>query len=320
MKKRISFFILFILVNLAAKAQQEPLFSNYMLIKPVTNPGFTGADKTVNAYFVNRTMFAGFGDGKPVTSVFGVETPIDMFGAKSGIGLFLVNDELGYQNDIKVSFNYSYHRQLQGGTLGGGLNFGFNNFSVADPEWKPVDEGSASTDPLIPDAFSTMNLNVGAGVYYATTEYYLGLSATNLNMANIIYSKSAFEEEVLNYYAPHFYLTGAYNIALPDPLFDLQPTFLLRSDMAYHQLDINGILLYQKKHWGGLGIRLSTYNLASATIKLGTELISGLNFGYAMDVNIGMFQAGATSHELLVTYSFNLEGKRDQKYKSIRYL
>ena len=69
MKKLFSFFILYILFTLAANAQQEPQISNYMLTKPIINPAFVGAEKTINAYFMNRSQFAGFGKYKPGTSV-----------------------------------------------------------------------------------------------------------------------------------------------------------------------------------------------------------------------------------------------------------
>lgn len=322
MKNLFSFFILLILVNLAANAQQEPLFSNYMLSRPITNPGFAGADKTINALFLNRTMFAGMGEGKPVTSVFGVDAPFEIFGARSGVGLLVISDELGFNTNVNVNATYAYHHSLQNGTLGGGLSFGFNNYNIVDPTWiTPGDGSSASGDPLIPNQLSTLTLSVGLGAYYATNEYYLGLSATNLNRADIVDTKTDQTEEVINYYAPHYYLIGAYNIALPDPLFDLQPSFLLRTDLSAYVLDLNGKVLYKKKYWGGIGLRISPYNFAAINFLGGLELLNGLSVGYAMDVNVGgMFLGGATSHEIIVSYSFNLEGKRDQKYKSVRYL
>ncbi|HPR33038.1 MAG TPA: type IX secretion system membrane protein PorP/SprF, partial [Prolixibacteraceae bacterium] len=100
MKKIFSFFIFYILVNLAADAQQLPLFSNYMFLRTATNPGYVGANKTINAAFCNRTMFAGFGDGKPVTSFFGIDTPFDLFGLRSGFGALITSDQIGFFNNV----------------------------------------------------------------------------------------------------------------------------------------------------------------------------------------------------------------------------
>lgn len=323
MKNKIIFFILFILVNLAANAQQEPLFSNYMLIKPISNPGFVGADNTINAVFSNRTMFAGFGDGKPVTSVFGVEAPVEIFGKRSGLGLVIMNDEIGFSSNVNVDFTYAYHHIMESGTLGFGLTLGINNYSLT-PSWKiPEDShfGSVGGDQAIPDQFQTNTMGIGAGIYYETPKYYLGLSASKLNSADIVYADQA-GERIVGFYARHYYLTGAYNIELPDPLFDLRPSFMIRSDLSAFLLDLNGTIFYKSKYWAGLGLRMAPANIAAFSFLAGTELVNGLKIGYAMDLNTSYMLLGgaATSHEVIITYSFNLDTKRDQKYKSVRYL
>ncbi len=320
MKKFFSFCILLILVNLAAKAQQEPLFSGYMLSRPITNPGFVGAENTINALFLNRTMFAGIGEGKPVTSVFGVEAPVEILGTNSGLGVWVVSDELGFYSTVNVDFVYAYHHQLENGVLGAGIKGGFNNFSINPEEWIYVDE-SHSNDPLIPSQFSTIIPGFGLGIYYQTPTYYLGFSASQINSADIIYSGQGQTEYNVGYMAPQYYLTGAYNIALPDPLFDLQPSFLLRTDLAAYVLDINGTVYYKNKYWTGFGLRMSPRNIAAFNLMGGLELFNGLSVGYILDVNLGaMFLGGHTSHEIMVSYSFNLDTKRDQRYKSVRYL
>jgi hypothetical protein len=108
---------------------------------------------------------------------------------------------------------------------------------------------------------------------------------------------------------------------LPDPLFDLQTSFLLQSDLAAYSLDVNGTIFFKSKYWGGIGLRTTPQNISAFTVLGGIELMNGLNLGYALDINTNaMFPSGGTSHEVMVTYSFNLDTKRDQKYKSVRYL
>lgn len=328
MKKIFSFFILFILVNLAANAQQEPLFSNYMLMRPLTNPAFVGAEKTINAIFNNRTMFAGFGPGKPVTSVFGVEAPVEIFGSQSGVGLMMVSDKIGNFSTVDVNFSYAYHRTLQTGTLGGGITLGLSSLSLSyvdGGEWF-IPEGdrfqTVGADDYIPDPFDApLAFSINAGLYYETPKYYIGFSATRLNRANIV-DVQPVQSYNVGYYVPTYYLTGVYNIELPDPLFDLRPSFMLRTDFAATVLDVNGTMYYKKKYWAGLGVRVSPRNFAAVTVLGGLQLMNGLNIGYAMDINTSgmLVGGGATSHEVLVTYSFNLDTKRDQKYKSVRYL
>lgn len=327
MKKIFSFFILFILVNLAANAQQEPIFSNYMLMRQVKNPAFVGAEKTINAIFNNRTMFAGFGPGKPVTSVFGVEAPVEIFGSQSGLGLMMISDKIGNFSTVDVNFSYAYHHTMQTGTLGGGIKLGLSSLTLAyvdGGEWFIPDGDQFQTvdaDDYIPDPFTApLAFNISAGLYYETPKYYIGLSATNLNRAEVL--TNDVQAYMVSYYMPTYYLTGAYNIELPDPLFDLRPSFMLRTDFAASMLDVNGTMYYKKKYWAGLGLRVSPRNFAAVTVLGGLQLGNGLDIGYALDINTSgiLVAGGATSHEVLVTYSFNFETKRDQKYKSVRYL
>jgi type IX secretion system PorP/SprF family membrane protein len=329
MKNYFSFFILFILVNLAAKAQQEPLFSNYMFLRTVTNPGFVGAEKTINATFCNRTMFAGF-EGKPVTSTFGVEAPVDLFGKRTGFGFVMMNDKIGFQQVIKVDLSMAYHHNLKNGTLGFGVNLGFNNYTITPDGWNSdftdLTDGThtwaTSDDPLIPQSeFKDIGFTLGLGAYYETPQYYIGLSASNLNRGDISNTSTTGVDVVYSYYSAEYKLSGAYNIEMPDPLFDLRPSFLLRSDLAAYILDLNATVFYKQKYWAGFGLRVSPRNIASFTLLAGTELINELNIGYALDINTSrMIYKGATSHEIVITYSFNIEKKRDMKYKSVRYL
>lgn len=328
MKNYFSFFILFILVNLAAKAQDEPLFSNYMFLRTITNPSFVGAENTINATFCNRTMFAGM-EGKPVTSTFGVESPVDLFGKRTGFGIAMMNDKIGFQKVVKVDFSFAYHHNLKNGTLGLGFSLGFNNYSIEPGTWNEDISGdddshtwATSGDPLIPDKLSgLLDLGVGFGAYYETPLYYIGLSGSNLNRANISSTKETTKEINYLYYAAVYKLSGAYNIEMRDPLFDLRPSFVLRTDLAAYMLDMNATMFYKKRYWAGFGLRVSPKNITSFTLLGGTELVNGLNVGYALDVNTSyMIYGGATSHEIVITYSFNIDTKRDMKYKSVRYL
>lgn len=323
------------MVNLAVRAQQEPLFSGYMLNKVINNPAFSGTGAEINACFSNRVMFAGFGEGKPVTSVLSVEGPVNILGLKSGLGLMIKSDKIGFQEQTDVEILYAYHHAFETGKLGIGLNMGFFNYHISPtweyPNYSQYDDNgeypqdATQGDPNIPQEFSDMVFGIGLGAYYETTNYYLGLSGTRLNRAKLRYTNStganAEAGEVFYTFEPHMYLTGGYNIALPDPLFDLRPTFMLRSDLSAWQLDINSTIFYKNRYWAGLGLRSSFVSFDAITIIMGTELINGLNISYAFDVNTSaMIYNGATSHEVLVTYSFNLNTKRNQRYKSVRYL
>lgn len=316
MKKIFSFLFLIIIANLAALGQQDPQYTNNMFYKLGVNPGYAGADGSISGLILNRYQWEGF-IGAPKTLVFSVDAAIDAFGAPGGIGVNVVSDQLGFEKNTQVNVNYAYKKSLSIGNLGIGVSLGLFNKSI-NGEWKvPEDDldifTQPSSDPAIPQGeVSQMAFDAGLGLYLSTNKYYLGASVTHVNQASIKFSDLA-----STYFVRHYYLTGGYNIKLADPLFELRPSFLLKSDLASWQLDLNANIVFDERFWGGITYR---YQDAVALL-MGIELINGLRFGYSFDlVTSAISRYGFGSHEIFLSYSIDLERNRNQKYKSIRFL
>ena len=317
MKKIISFLFLGFIVNFVAVGQQDPQYTNNMFYKLGVNPGFAGAEGAINGLILNRYQWVGF-VGAPKTLVFSVDKAINAFGAEGGMGLNIVSDELGFEKNIQVSLNYAYKTSLKFGNLGIGVSLGFLNKGITPDGWfSPQDvlnntEGGAG-DFLIPQVeVSQIALDAGLGLYLSTNQYYLGASVTPLTQPSI-----KFDEHASTYLVRHYYLSGGYNIKLSNPLFELRPSFFLKSDLASWQLDLNANLFVNERFWGGISYR---YQDAIALL-LGMEMENGLRFGYSFDlVTSTIRHYGFGSHEIFVSYSLDLEKNRNQKYKSIRFL
>ena len=157
-----------------------------------------------------------------------------------------------------------------------------------------------------------MAFDIGFGLYLNATNYYFGASVTHLNQALIEFSDLA-----STYLPRHYYLMGGYNIKLPDPLFELRPSFLFKTDAASWQIDLNANVVYNERFWGGLSYRLQD----AVSLLMGAEMINGLKVGYSFDLTTSALgRYGYGSHEFFVSYSIDLEKNRTRKYKSIRYL
>ncbi|HSO86604.1 MAG TPA: type IX secretion system membrane protein PorP/SprF [Draconibacterium sp.] len=316
MKKIFSFLYLVIIVKLAAFSQQDPQFTNNMFYKLGVNPGYAGAEGTISGIILNRYQWVGF-EGAPKTLVFSAEAAINAFGSPGGIGLNVVSDELGFEKNTQINANYAYSKTLGIGKLGIGLSLGLFNKSI-NGEWEVPEDNlgiytQPGSDPAIPQGeVSQMALDAGLGLYLSSNQYYLGASVTHINQASIKFSDLA-----STYLVRHYYLMGGYNIKLSDPLFELRPSFLFKSDMASWQLDINTNIVFNDRFWGGI-----TYRVQDAiAILLGMEMENGLRFGYSFDlVTSAIARNGFSSHEIFVSYSLDLERNRNQKYKSIRFL
>jgi type IX secretion system PorP/SprF family membrane protein len=316
MKKIVCLLNLLLFFNLAAFSQQDPQFTNNMHYKLGVNPGVAGAEGSISGIILNRYQWAG-GDGAPETLVFSANGAIDAFGAPGGIGLNFVSDKIGFEKNVEVDLNYAYFTTVGLGKLGIGVSLGVLNKSI-NGEWEvPEDElgiyTQPSSDPLIPQSeVSQVALDLGFGLYLSTNRYYIGASVTHLNQASI-----NFGDLPSTYLVRHYYLTGGYNIKLSNPLFELRPSFLFKSDIAFYQLDVNTNVVFNERFWGGISYRIQD----AVALLMGMEMENGLKFGYSFDLTTSKLAAyGFGSHEIFISYSLDLERNRNQKYKSIRFL
>lgn len=295
-------------------SQQDPQFTQSMFNQMSINPGYAGSNDMICFSLLTRQQWVGF-EGSPSSTVLTANTPFKLFGIPSGAGLSLMNDQVGFENNLSIALAYAYRLDLGPGKLGIGLNAGVFNKALK-PEWQiPSSENHTPVagDPLIPENDeSHVSLDLGLGLYYKTDDLYVGVSTTHLNEAKLKYTKGT------PYLKRHYYLIAGYRLPLTNPLFEITPSFLIYSDGKTSQVSINTIVLYNKKFWGGV-----TYRAGDAISgMIGLELFSGVRIGYAYDFTTSDIRKNSTgSHEFMVGYCFNLSLDRSpQRYKSVRFL
>ena len=317
MKKIFAFFFSVIVFEFASYSQQDPQYTNNMYYKLGVNPGYAGAENAMSGLFLNRYQWEGF-KGAPKTLVFSMDAAVNMFGTTGGIGLNFIKDQLGFEENTIVNASYAYKTSLSFGDLGVGLSVGLYSKAFNAAEWESTDDimgGSSGGegDYLIPQGeASQMAFDAGLGLYLSSNHYYIGASVTHINQAAIKYADLA-----SIYLARHYYLMGGYNIKLSDPLFELRPSFLFKSDLAVWQLDVNTNVVFDDKFWGGVSYRVND----AIALLVGLEMVNGLKVGYSFDlVTWAGSRYGFASHEIFVTYSVDLDKNRSQKYKSVRFL
>ena len=314
MKKLNIAFLFLVLIFQPVFSQQDPLSSNYMFNTLTYNPGVAGTSGMICATAINRQQWLGF-KGAPSTTVFNISAPVSPFRIKSGVGLLVESDNIGFDKDVNLSGSYSYLMDVGSGKLGIGLSLGMLNKTLA-PEWYiPSDDSHTpvSGDPLIPEnKESYVAFDAGIGLYYKAEKYYTAFSVTHLNQPEIKFTKG------VTYISRHYYLTAGYTLQLPNPSLELLPSMFAYSDGKAVQFTVTSLIRYNKKAWGGV-----SYRAGDALIGMvGFELFNGIRVGYAYDFTISdMKKNSSGSHEFLVNYCFDLNlGKSPMKYKSIRFL
>jgi len=307
-----SLIILFsMMLFFGAFGQQDPQFSQIMYNQMSVNPGFAGSSGLIGANVINKIQWVGF-DGAPTTTSFNVNAPVSPFGFKSGVGMNILSDNPGFNKDLGLSFSYAARFKAGKGMLGVGASGGFINNSI-DPKWNYPD---ASLDDAVPQGKqSSVNLDLGFGLYYNTDNMYFGVSATHLNGTKM---NKAVKPA---HYTRQYYLTGGYILNMPNPSWQFNPSVFVVSDLFLSQISLSANLKYNKKFWGGVSYRIGRLGEA-ITGMLGVELFNGLRIGYAYEFSmreISNYNDG--SHEFMLGYSFTLKKERPpQQFKSIRFL
>jgi len=313
---KIGIFISLLFFSVLAYGQQDPEFSQHKSAMSLFNPGSVGSNDRICLNAVHREQWVGF-PGAPSTSYFSADGAFNIFGKDIGAGISILNDNFGFNSDLGINLQGAYRIDLGAGKLGVGLNAGILNKSLS-PEWKTISstgeiqEGAAG-DPSIPqEKESRVAFDMGLGIFYTAGNVFMGISATHLNKARIKY------ENATPQLVRHYYATAGYIFQLPNPLIEIMPYFILKTDGKANQLYLNTTVRYNKRFWGGV-----SYRAGDAIVGLvGLELFNGVRIGYSYDFitsQIGKYSDG--SHELTIGYCFDLSlDKSPQKYKSIRFL
>jgi type IX secretion system PorP/SprF family membrane protein len=312
--KRASLSSLMLFISIfVIKAQQDPQFSQNRLNQLAVNPGYAGSSNVINVSLLNRYQWVGF-PGAPVTTVFNADATMHLIGNNDGLGITIMNDVLGYEKNVSVGLMYCWRTQVGEGKLGSGVSLGLMNKNIR-PDWTSVDGNELVnlSDPAIPkQEVNGIVADIGAGLFYQHRDYFLALSAKHINQPSFSYELDG-KYSMLR----HYYFMGGYNLRMSNEMFELLPTFFLKTDATTYQVDLNMIVQYDKRLWGGLGYRLDD----AVILTMGAELRNGIKFGYAYDISTSaLSRYNSGSHEVYLAYSLLLGKKKTHKYRSVRFL
>jgi type IX secretion system PorP/SprF family membrane protein len=295
----------------AAHAQQEPSFSHYWAMEPSYNPAAAGKEQKINAVEAYNMTMAGF-EHNPRTMYFAADMPLTLLGASHGIGVQLLNDDIGLFAHQRLSLQYAYKHRLLGGTISAGLQLGLLSEKF---EGSGLDLEKADDPAFTKSDDSGTGTDVSLGLYYQHGPWYAALSALHLTAPSIdIGDRSILEVSRV------YYFTGGYNIQLRNPLLSIHPSVLARYDGVGYRVDLTARLRYThdgKMMYAGLGYSPGN----SVTAYIGGNF-HGVTLGYSYEMYTSAISMGNGSHELFVGYQteLNLYKKGRNKHQSVRLL
>ena len=288
--------IIFVLVFLAAlpsqlKAQQLPLYSQYMFNTLEINPAYAGFKQSIQFTSIYRKQFNGIKDS-PQTALVSGDMPIG--DTKLGVGLKIVDDRISITKTLGAQGSLSYRIEGDNSNLAFGLQVGAMNYKADFNRLNVTNPG----DPVFAQNLNALTANFGTGIFYNTDKFYAGLSVPNLVRTHLRQVDVALSEYTVKQNA-HMYLNAGYLITLNDN-FILKPSFLLRGVKGIPlNYDINANLFFREIMSGGI-----SYRSHSALVGLlDFRLIPTLRLGYAYDYNLGRINNFAkATHEIILRY------------------
>lgn len=284
--------------GLVAYGQQDPQFTQFMFNNLYYNPGYAGVEGITKASLLYRSQWSGYqptfyGGGAPKSILASFSTPI--YKLNSGFGAYVMNDELGPQNNLEAQVSFAYHLGLKDSKLSFGLRAGIYSQTINSNLYRAID----NPDPNLPDAntgrYTQTKPDLAAGLFFRKEKFYLGAGFSHL-----INAKFDFGVNQRNSLETHTYITGGY---FHEVNFDLrvQGVVLVKSDFVKTQFDLGGIAYWKDTMWAGMSFRQSEAVIAL----LGWSFLKdkSLKAGYAMDVVYKDREAKQPlSHELMITY------------------
>lgn len=172
MKKVIVSVVLLMLGAISLSAQQDAQYTQYMY-NTMRSTCLCRRRGVLSINALHRSQWVGL-DGAPTTQTLNVHSPVS---ERVGLGLSIVNDEIGNGTNQETSFDAVFSYTIPTG-VDGNLSFGLNasgnllnvDFSKLQ-NYRPDLNATGNQD--IDNRFSP---NFGAGIYYHTNRFYAGLS------------------------------------------------------------------------------------------------------------------------------------------------
>jgi type IX secretion system PorP/SprF family membrane protein len=275
------------------------------------NPAAAGKQSLLNVAAAYNMTLAGF-EHNPRTMFISGDMPFYALRNYHGVGLQILNDDIGLFSHKLVAAQYAYRLKLFGGWLGIGVQGALLSESF--------DGSELDTEQDNDRAFSTSKvdgtgIDLGAGVYYTHGQWYVGASAQHLNAPRVELG----ETNEINL-SQTYYLTGGYNIRLRNPFLTIHTSALGRTDGVAWRADLTGRLKYtndQKVMYAGLSYSPGN----SVTVLIGGNF-HGITLGYSYEAYTSAINIGNGSHELFVGYQtdINLYKKGRNRHQSVRIL
>lgn len=298
MKKFVSYiYIIFFLffLNLKTFGQQTPQYTQYLYNTQLYNPAYVGSKDYLSMIVSSRLQWINI-QGAPVTHNIAAHKDLKKWPV--GIGASFSLDRIGPVDQKNISIDASYTIKPNESTkLAFGLKLGGEILSIDFNRGTAAEPG----DPLLNTSLeSKFTPTLGAGAYWYSKNWYVGISTMNLLHTN------HFDGEITD--RPHYFFLGGYIFPIHRDL-KFKPAILTKI-VSGAPISINPSVSFLFNETFSFG--LSYNNGQSLSAIVGTDLGSTLTLGYSFDYSLkSLNQFSGSTHEIVLSYRFTKSGKKN---------
>ncbi len=304
----------FLMMTIAASAQQGIQYTQFMFSKLSFNPAYAGSQGSFCASCIHRSQWIGL-EGAPLTQNINAHLPV--YRNKIGLGLMLQRDKSGPSTSYRIGMAYAYRLVVGEGYLSFGINANIRYYQVDFSNEVAIESNDLS---FLNNVNNKIVPNFGAGIYYKTNDYYVGLSApglikSSLSLYNALPTNTDFAVEV-----PNYYMMGGIRIPLSEKM-SLKPSAMLKyAPNAPFDMDANATLVFYDMFGVGASYRLGGLDGSLgesldllAHVQVTPTIRAGASYDFTLS-EIRNYNSG--SFEIFLSYC---RGNDDEKITNPRY-
>ncbi len=312
MRRKVYILMMMMFLGGVATAQQQPIYSQYMLNPYLLNPAIAGHEGITNINLTAREQWLGYSDA-PSTYALSAQTRILKTSfrnrsrliknkvrrrrpsGKVGLGAYVFNDENGKLRRTGLQGTYAYHIYIKDFQLSFGASISAYQFKA---DVKPTDLYNGGNDPLVQSGVANAKFSPDAnvGVLISNEKFYAGLSVSSLFQSAIQFGDG--NKESAYRLLRNYYLMGGYTYTPYRSDISYEPSLMLSfTERLTWSVDANLKVYYKQDYWAGVSFRTA----GAAVMMLGMKY-QMFYFGYAFDYGFGDVSAFNQygSHELML--------------------
>jgi len=310
--RRLLYIVVLLTVFLAeARAQQTPVYSQYMLNGFLLNPAVAGSEGFTAVNLTVREQWVGLQNG-PSTYAMSFQTRLMQEsrisrsksvrkrgrsasrGGRVGLGGYIFNHRNGAVDRTGLKLTYAYHIDLDRAQLSFGLSMvGYQYrldeelITLENPDdnlWLGVRQSV-----FIPDA--------DFGVYLSGKDFWTGVSVDQLLESALKFGDDGYETLVME---RTYNVMGGYDFMVNRDLIISPSAYLKIAENGEAQVDITGKCYFKQAFWGGL-----TYRTGHSVVLMLGAGVDRFVFGYAYDIGLnGLMKNTYGTHEFTFVARF----------------